>query len=162
MKKVFIAGIVILTIFLIVLSFIPLGIEPLTEMYFENHTALPKYLFLNKPYNFSFTFHNLEYQKMRYVYTINLYDENSTLLYELDSGEFILLNNETKTITEQFTMHNHFPRTKMVVNLEKDLTLETPDFKNKLWWPDPNYPMEINIHFWVEEITGPTVTFTDD
>ena len=134
----------------------------MTELYFENHTTLPKYLFTDKPYNFSFTVNNLEYQKMRYDYAINAYDENDTFLYELDSGEIFLENNKSKTISEEFTIHNHFSRTKVVVNIEKDLSLETPSFKKKLWWPDPNYPEEIDIHFWIEEITGPTVTFTDD
>lgn len=158
MKKVFIYGVVILAIFLVVLSFIPLGIEPLTEVYFENHTKLPAYLFLNKPYNYSFTVHNLEYQKMRYNYTIDAYGEDDSLLYNMDKGEFILLDNETKTIYEEFTMYKHFNRTKVVVNVTKDLSLETPSFKNKLWWPDPNYPMSIDVHFWIEEIQGPTIT----
>jgi len=162
MKYVIISAIIILAIFLLVLTQIPLGIEPLTEMYFENHTDLPKYLFLDKPYDFSFTVHNLEYQKMRYVYTINAYDENNTLLYKLNSGNFILENNESKTIYEEFTKKEHFDRTKIVVDIEKDLSLETPKFKNKLWWPDPNYPMQIDIHFWVEEIIGTTITITDD
>lgn len=162
MKTVFIAGIVILTIFLIVLSFIPLGIEPLTEVYFENHTTLPKYLFLEKQYNFSFTTHNLEYQKMKYTYDISAYNEEDDYLYEMDSGEFILLDNETKTINQNFTFKEHFNRTKIVINIKKDLSLENPEFKNKLWWPDPNYPMEIDIHFWIEEIRGPTITITPD
>lgn len=148
----------ILAIFLIVLSFIPLGIEPLTEVYYENHTKLPAYLFLNKPYNYTFSVHNIEYQKMGYNYTIDAYSEEGNLLYNMDKGSFILENNETKTIYEEFTMHNHFNRTKIVLNVTKDLSLETPSFKNKLWWPDPNYPMSIDIHFWVEEITGPTIT----
>jgi hypothetical protein len=162
MKTVFIAGIVILGIFLFVLSFIPLGIEPLTEVYFENHTKLPTYLFLNKPYNYSFTVHNLEYQEMRYYYTIDAYDENNTSYYNMDKGEFVLLNNESKTINEQFAMNKHFNRTKIVINISKDLSLETPDFKKKLWWPDPNYPMNIDVHFWVEEITGPSITIIKD
>ena len=28
----------------------------------------------------------------------------------------------------------------------------TPEFKTKLWWPDPNYPTKIDIHFWVDEV----------
>jgi len=162
MKTVLIAGIVIVGIFLIVLAFIPLGIEPLTEVYFENHTALPAYLFLDKPYNFSFTIHNLEYQKMRYEYSIDAYSENDTLLYNIDSGELLMFDNETKTTNEQFIMNNTFNRTKIVVNVTKDLSLEDPKFKHKLWWPDPNYPMSIDIHFWVEEITGPQIIITNN
>ncbi len=162
MKTVFIGGIVLLGIFLFVLSFIPLGIEPLTEVYFENHTKLPVYLFLNKPYNYSFTVHNLEYQKMRYTYTIDAFDEENNLLYNMDKGEFILENNESKTIQEQFVMKEHFNRTKIIVNVSKDLSLETPKFKKKLWWPDPNYPMNIDIHFWIEEVEGTTITIIKD
>ena len=158
MKTVFIFGIVILAIFLFVLSFIPLGIEPLTEVYFENHTKLPVYLFLDKPYNYSFTVHNLEYQEMRYYYIIDAFDENDNLLYNMDKGEFILFNNESKTINEGFIMENDFNRTKIVVNVSKDLSLETPSFKKKLWWPDPNYPMNIDLHFWVEQVEGTTIT----
>lgn len=151
MKTVFIAGIVLLGIFLFVLAFIPLGIEPLTEVYFENHDQLPEQILINQPYNYSFTVHNLEHQKMRYYYKINAYDEEDNYLYEFDSGDFTLLDGESRTIYEEFTMQEHFDRTKIVVNIEKDLSLETPKFKEKLWWPDPNYPMEIDIHFWIEE-----------
>jgi hypothetical protein len=160
MKTILIAGIVIVGIFLFVLAFIPLGIEPLTEVYFINHTALPAYLFLNKPYNYSFIVHNLEYQEMRYYYTIDAYDENNTFLYNMDKGEIHLYDNESKTVYENFSMNKSFGRADIVVNITKDLSLETPSFKKKLWWPDPNYPMNIDIHFWVEEITGPTITIT--
>jgi len=162
MKTVFIAGIVLLGIFLFVLAFIPLGIEPLTEVYFENHTALPAYLFLDKPYNYSFTVHNLEYQEMKYYYSVDAYDENNTLLYNMDNGEIHLYNNESKTINEQFIMKESFERTQIVVNVSKDLSLERPKFKDKLWWPDPNYPMNIDLHFWVEEVEGTKITIIPD
>lgn len=161
MKTVFIAGLVLIAIFLLVLSFIPLGIEPLTEVYFNNHTQLPAYLFLNKPYNYSFTIHDLEYQKVRYTYTVDAFDENDTLLYNMNKGEVILNNNESAIINESFIMKNDFNRTQIVVNVSKDLSLETPAFKKKLWWPDPNYPMNIDIHFWVEEIQGTKIIITN-
>jgi len=160
MKYVIISAVAISVIFLVALFYIPLGIEPLTEVYFQNHTKLPKYLFLNKDYNFSFTVHNLEYQKMRYYYNISSYNENDTFLNNLDSGNFILENNESKTIGERFMMKSHFDRQRIVVNIRKDLSLETPEFKKKLWWPDPNYPMKIDIHFWIEEVIGPKITIT--
>ncbi len=162
MKYVLVGAIIILAVFLIVLSFIPLGIEPLTELYFENHTTLPKIIFLNKPYNFSFTVHNLEYQDMRYKYDIRAFDENNTLLFKMDSREILLVNNETKTIFESFNMKDHFGRMKININLKKDDMGIVPDFKKKLWWPDPNYPNEIDIHFWAEEIAGPTITIVPD
>jgi hypothetical protein len=162
MKYVLIGGIVILIAFLVVLAFIPLGIEPLTEMYFENHTILPAYLFLNKPYNFSFTVHNLEYQSMAYNYTVEVYDENDTFLYELNKGRIYLAENESTSRFENFTMKKPFGRVKINVNIVKDDLGIVPDFKKKLWWPDPNYPEEIDIHLWVEEITGPKIIITPD
>ncbi len=98
---------------------------------------------------------------MKYYYNITSYNENDAFLYEIDSGEFILMNNETKTINETFVMEEHFDRQRIIVNIEKDLSLETPKFKKKLWWSDPNYPMNIDIHFWIEEIRGPTITITE-
>ncbi len=162
MKYVLIGAIAIISIFLIVLSFIPLGIEPLTEVYFENHTSLPKYIFPDKPYNYSFSVHNLEYQDMRYDYNVNAFDEDGNLLYRMDSGEIYLANNETKTILENFAINGHFGRVKINVDIKKDDLGIVPDFKKKLWWPDPNYPHEISIDFWIEEIVGPTITITPD
>jgi hypothetical protein len=154
MKTIVIGGIAILAVFLIVLAFIPLGIEPLTEVYFENHTELPSTISLNQQYNYSFAVHNLEYQEMRYYYTIDAYNENNTFLYNMDKGEIHLYDNESKAIYENFSIKKHFGREDIVVNITKDLSLETPSFKKKLWWPDPNYPMNIDIHFWVDEING--------
>ena len=161
MKYIFIAGIIILGIFLGVLYFIPLGIEPLTELYFENHTSLPKHIFLDKPYNFSFTVHNLEYQDVEYSYNISAFDVNDTFMFELDSGSIYLVNNETKTIYEDFLKKEHFDKMKININVKKNLIGE-PEFKKKLWWPDPNYPTEINIHLWIEEIVGTTITIIPD
>ena len=151
MKTIVIAGIVILAVFLIVLAFIPLGIEPLTEVYFENHTALPSSVELNQLYNFSYTIHNLEYQKVRYVYNVKMYDEQGNFLEDMSGGEVTLSNNESSTIENAFSLPQDFNRTKIQVNVTKDLSLEDPKFKHKLWWPDPNYPMSIDIHFWIEE-----------
>jgi hypothetical protein len=151
MKKVFIAGIVLIVVFLVVLIFIPLGIEPLTEVYFENHTSLPSSVALHEMYNYSFAIHNLEYQRMRYVYSVDAFNESGELLYNMDSGEFVLGMDEQVIVDESFRLVEDFNRTKIQVNVTKDLSLERPKFKNKLWWPDPNYPMSIDIHFWIEE-----------
>jgi hypothetical protein len=151
MKWVLIGGIAILAIFLVVLSFIPLGIEPLTELYFENHTALPSNISLNTPQSFSFTIHNLEYQKMGYNYSVNAYSESDVLLFNLDSGNIVLEENGTKTISENFNVKDSFGRMKIVVTINKDDLGIVPDFKKKLWWPDPNYPTKIDIHMWIDE-----------
>lgn len=159
MKYVLIAGIVILAVFLIVLSQIPIGIEPLTELYFENHTLLPNNVYLYKMYNFSFTTHNLEYQDVNYNYTVAAYDENGTLMFTIDKGNFTIGNNETKTIMEKYMFTKQFNRSEIEISITKNL-IGTPWFKKKLWWPDPNYPYNIDIHFWVQPVVSTTVTFT--
>ena len=161
MKYIIIAAVAIVAVFLAVLSFIPLGIEPLTELYIENHTSLPVNVFLGKVYNFSFTTHNLEYQDVEYSYTVNAYDVNNTLLAEIDKGSFVLANNESKTINEKYWFTNRFGRAKIEVVITKNLIGE-PEFKRLLWWPDPNYPYNIDIHFWVDEIVPTTITITKD
>jgi len=150
MKYIIIAGVCILIAFLVALSFIPLGIEPLTELYVENHTALPASVNLNKTYNFSFTTNNLEYQDVEYNYIVEALDVNDTTLFKIDEGKFTLTNNESKTINESYIFNKHFNRAKVQIKITKNL-LGKPEFKTKLWWQDPNYPNQIDIHFWVDE-----------
>jgi hypothetical protein len=127
-------------VFLVILSFIPRGIEPLTEVYFENHTKLPANVFLNRDYNFSFTVHNLEYEDVNYRYSVKAeYNETSV---DIDSGGIFLANNESKSIYESFSFKEHFSRAKVEVIVSKNET------------------DSIDIHFWVDEITGPTLTIT--
>ena len=161
MKYVFIAGGVILVAFLIVLQYIPLGIEPLTELYFENHTKLPKFLFLDRSYNFSFTVHNLEYQDVNYEYRVYIENVTGGLITDIDGGEFVLTNNESKTIWKSFSFAKRFDNAKVIVVINKN-RLGEPEFKKKLWWEDPNEADEIDIHFLVEEIRGPERIITPD
>jgi len=153
MKYVLIAALAILIVFVIILTKIPMGIEPLTELYFENHTKLPKYLFLNKPYNFSFSVHNLEYMDMDYSYDIIIQYSNKTI--PTNSGNFFLANNETKTIENSFIMNEGFDKAKISVRLDK--LIENPMQK------DLNLKnISLFIHLWVEEIKGPTITIVPD
>ncbi len=161
MKYIIIAAVSILAVFLAVLSQIPLGIEPLTELYLENHTELPKNVFLNKTYSFSFTTHNLEYQDVEYNYAVNAYDINNSLLFSIENGSFTLANNESKTININYKFLQGFDRAKIEVVINKNL-IGTPEFKRKLWWPDPNYPYEVDIHFWVDEIVPTRIIITPD
>jgi len=159
MKKVFAAGLVILIVFVVVLQFIPLGIEPLTELYFEDHTSLPKYIFPGQSYNFSFSVRNLEYQEMGYDYSVDVY-KGDEFWYTLDSGRVLVGDNESVRVDERFLLSGGFDRARVLINIEKDHLDIVPDFKTKLWWPDPNYPESVDIHFWVEEIVGASVTYT--
>ena len=161
MKKVLIIGVVILIIFVVVLQFIPLGIEPLTELYFENHAQLRANIFSGVEYNFSFTIRNLEYQDMAYNYRISAF-KGDEFWYELDSGRVEVGDNESVTVFEDYVLSKGFGRARVQVDVDKDHLGIVPDFKKKLWWPDPNYPESIDIHFWVDEVVGPTITFVPD
>lgn len=152
MKYVFAAGIIILVVFLAVLSQIPLGIEPLTELYFEEHTQLPSSVSLNEIYNFVFTTNNLEYQDMRYYYNVSVFDVNGSFVKSVGFGDFVIEHNESRTVEEGFLFAESFERAKIKVLIKKDHMNITPEFKTKLWWPDPNYPTEIDVHFWVDEV----------
>jgi len=52
--------------------------ENFTELYFNNHQTLPKYVNLEEKYNYEFTIHNLENRQYQYDYTL------STELYNFD------------------------------------------------------------------------------
>ncbi|MCD4770893.1 hypothetical protein K8R30_00575 [archaeon] len=152
MKYVAIGAAVILVVFLAVLSQIPLGIEPLTELYFEEHTQLPSSVSLNEIYNFAFTTNNLEYQDMRYYYNVSVFDVNGSFVKSVGFGDFVIEHNESRTVEEGFLFAESFERAKIKVLIKKDHMNITPEFKTKLWWPDPNYPTEIDVHFWVDEV----------
>jgi len=153
MKTVIISGILIIAIFITALQFIPLGIEPLTELYFENHISLPAQIFSIKTYNFSFTIHNIEYQEMGYNYTIIAYDTNDTIIKQISSQYTTIPDNQSTTILQEYNLPKGFDRAKIQVVIYKDHLNITPEFKKKLWWPDPNYPEQVDIHFWVDERT---------
>jgi len=153
MKYIIIAGVVIVLGFLIALQFIPLGIEPLTEVYFENHTKLPNVIFLNKTYNFTFTVHNLEYMPMDYKYNIDAEFLGGN--FNMDSGTFSLQNNESTQITENFQFHDHFEKAKIRIEISrlKDNPLQRdPNLKNQT----------IDIHFWIEEYVPTKIIITPD
>ena len=152
MKYVFVAGIVILVIFLAVLSQIPLGIEPLTEVYFEDHINLPSSLPAGEIRIFSFSVNNLEYQDMRYWYNVSIFDVDGSFVKMVNFGNFELEHNESLTLSERVLFAKGFERERVEVLIKKDHMNITPEFKTKLWWPDPNYPTKIDIHFWVDEV----------
>lgn len=154
MKYILLSAAGILLIFLVALHYIPIGIEPLTEMYFEDHTKLPKNIFPTKDYNFSFTVHNLEYIYMDYSYLIK--EEHNNQITILKNSSFSLANNGSITIFQPFKIKDKdFQRAEISIELTK-LT-ENPNQR------DPNLKnITLDLHFWVDQITGPTVTITPD
>lgn len=99
--------------------------ESFTELYFENHTELPVLLAAPNQYSwyknsstylytFSFTIHNLENKDMLYRYEVYSFENGRNTI---DQGEVFIKNNESKTITENFTLPRDYTRTKVIVNL---------------------------------------------
>jgi len=153
MKYILIAAVVLIAGFIIALQFIPIGIEPLTEVYFENHTNLPRNVFLNKTYNFEFTVHNLEYMDMPYTFIVSREYNNKTEI--LDRADFFLKNNETMSFYESFSFKEKFERAK--INVEVVKNAENPQQH------DPNLKnITIDLHFWVEEIKGTQIIIVPD
>jgi len=90
--------------------------ERFTELYFEDHTLLPKIALNNTVYDFSFTVRNLEYTPMEYPYKVYIEPENGERQI-LDEGSFYLKHDEYKTIVEGFKILSTDRRVKVTVEL---------------------------------------------
>jgi hypothetical protein len=88
--------------------------ETFTELYFEDHSNLPKTIEKYKEYSFSFTIHNLEYKDVEYPYIVYLQSDSDKII--LDSGKLSLKNDEYKSQKEDFGPLES-PRAKVVVEL---------------------------------------------
>ncbi len=84
--------------------------EPFTELYFENHTNLPKYTSNNGA--FEYAIHNMENSDYGYDLKViaELYNDiNSTEpvnIINLDSSNVILKNDEIKVLKQEFSLNN--------------------------------------------------------
>jgi hypothetical protein len=115
MKYVIIGWLVIIAVFVYFLSQIPIGIEPLTELYFENHTGLPSMVEPNKTYSFAFTVNNLEYRPMNYSYTVIAQYFNHTIIIKNET--IGLEDNTSKTIPVDFLIEDRFSRGRIEISL---------------------------------------------
>jgi len=122
MKVVLIGAAVILIAFLIALHYIPQDNEPLTELYFTNHTSLPSEAEVNSTYDFAFTIHNLEYQTMTYQYSI-VVDYNDTERV-LGVNNVTLEDNASVSVPEKFWIMDDFTRAKVSVVLSSNESID--------------------------------------
>ena len=90
--------------------------EPLTELYFEDHTKLPKAIVSEKEYQFGFVVHNLEYKDFIYDYSVIAEASKSATI--LAKGSFSLKHDEYKTVSEKFSISDEDLKTKIIVNLD--------------------------------------------
>jgi hypothetical protein len=118
MKVVLAAAAILLIVLVVGLHYIPQNDEPLTELYFDNHTMLPTAatpVVTPLPLQFSFAIHNLEGQSLEYRYTVVLQtgSENVTL----QTGNVTLADNETMHIPVNAIIYYSFNRASVNVGL---------------------------------------------
>ncbi len=89
--------------------------ETFTELYFENHTKLPKYVSKYTDYPYSFTIHNLEHKDMKYQIEIFIVKDQQKI--PLESGAVTLKHDEFKTIKKVLRQDEPKGRVKVVVKL---------------------------------------------
>jgi hypothetical protein len=89
--------------------------ETFTELYFEDHTNLPKDTNLYEEKTFKFTVHNLEYKTMTYPYEVYIDFEGEKQM--IDEGSISLKQNQYKTIEESYLLTYPTQRVKIIVNL---------------------------------------------
>lgn len=89
--------------------------EPVTELYFENHSQIPENIKRNIPYDVAFTIHNLENQDMHYTYEVFI---NTNTQKQMIASNAILVKKDTsRTIHERVTFTQFFIQSEVVVNL---------------------------------------------
>lgn len=80
--------------------------EDFTELYFNDHTNLPKYT--NNSVNFSFAIHNMENKQYEYDVVVSeevYYNSNNPYMsIDLNNFNVTLENNETRIISQQFSL----------------------------------------------------------
>lgn len=75
--------------------------EPFTELYFEDHTKLPKTIQPDAPHDFTFTVSNQEGRSEEYSYSVYFEDGSDKVI--IDEGSFVLNNNNSKSKDIEFT-----------------------------------------------------------
>jgi hypothetical protein len=74
--------------------------ETFTELYFEDHSSLPKIVTRHQEYSFVFTVHNVENKEVEYPYEVYIQRDDQKII--LDQGDLTLKDNEYKSINENF------------------------------------------------------------
>lgn len=90
--------------------------EKLTELYFDNNTALPGSVPSNHVISFTFVIHDLETTDYRYDYNVSVIAANGSR-HSIDSGIVPVKDNQSYTKSERFTLTNTAGRQNVVVEL---------------------------------------------
>ncbi|HEU5186892.1 MAG TPA: hypothetical protein VFT87_00125 [Candidatus Saccharimonadales bacterium] len=91
--------------------------ESLSELYFTDHTNLPKILNANVTQPVNFTVHNVEHRPTTYYYKLVATVPDSSVEQQLAEGTFMLDHNATRTTNETITVPGLGPRIGIRVDL---------------------------------------------
>lgn len=89
--------------------------ERFTELYFEDHLELPTRAIKDEEYEFKFTIHNLEYERMEYPYEVSADYDGQIQVF--DKKKVTLDHDEYKTITVYFGLVDQVEKVRMTVRL---------------------------------------------
>lgn len=92
--------------------------ESFTELYFENHLNLPKYIITGRKMDFSFTIHNLEGQAMNYPYAVYFVSDEGRIT-TINSSVATSSDGEYKTIPVEYTLNTLAPSGAIYVELSR-------------------------------------------
>lgn len=101
--------------------------EKLTELYFEDHGALPSKLIVGESRTIRFTIHNLEYEPKTYGYEFRYDTATSSSL--LETGSLTLAHDAARTIPVSFSMNEATRSAFRVILLEPKQSIH--------FWVDP-------------------------
>jgi len=107
--------VIIALIIVLVISVKSKPVEGFTELYFEDHTNLPKYT--DGDLEFKFSIHNLENKK--YTYYVEVAVEKDGKEKEvIDNAKYILEDKEIRTVTTKFRIDD-YKKAKIIVTLKE-------------------------------------------
>lgn len=116
--------------------------ERLTELYFTDHTTLPKTYTPGETQKVKLTVHNLEYRDTEYTYEITMADENGENVVPLSSGSFKLAHDGTISQSPDVTLVDQGKRSKITVKLT---------YQGIKFGEDEPTTQTQSIHYWVEK-----------
>lgn len=123
--------------------------ERLTELYFTDHTNLPKTYTPDDNQVVKFTVRNLEYRSTEYTYVVGVMNDDETgELLSRASGKIQLDHNQSKDMETPITITAKGKRAKVIVTIYyQGIKLGEDDLSDH----------EQSIHYWVEDSGAPNV-----
>jgi hypothetical protein len=76
--------------------------ERFTELYFNDHVNLPKYISKGEKISFSFVIHNLEGEDTQYPYVVYFKSQDGQIV-NIEEKSVLLRDGQFKTINESYT-----------------------------------------------------------